>query len=225
VLAARRAFLPLTMQHMADLADSMGVPLPSPRPVTEKGWTSLLVNHFLPSLSQAERDKIIEKRGNRQYKQHETVLDNAGNMDVVEGIVDESDMPKFAAVSKARQLASAKSASRPGAGAPSSSAAGQTPKAQVVQTFVPIPGVKSCTPEWAKRYIPQVPGCSISLDDRRHNRWSVQYKEKPGPPFHHTKAYGNEATVSRRAALIHCLKWVWGVHTDMTGQPCPWLLE
>ena len=224
VLAAKRAFLPLTMQHMAGLVDSMGVPLPFPRPVNEKAWTSLLVNHFLPSLAQAERDKIIAKRGNRQYKQHGTVLDKAGNMDVVEGIVDESDMPKFAAVSKAKQLASAKSASKPG-GAPSSSATGQTPQVQVAQAFVPIPGVMSCTPGWAKGYIPKVPGCSISLDGRRYNRWSVQYKGKLDPPFHHTKAYGNEATVSRRAALIQCLKWVWAVHADMTGQPCLWLLE
>ena len=124
---SEEGFLPPTMQHMADLADSMGAPLPSPRPVNEKAWASLLVNHFLPSLTQAERDQIIAKRGNRQYKQLETVLDKAGNMDVMEGSVDESDMPKFAAVSKAKQFASAKSASRPG-GAPSSSAVGQTPQ-------------------------------------------------------------------------------------------------
>eukprot|EP00972_Heterocapsa_arctica_P099093 14623514-Heterocapsa_arctica.AAC.1 len=56
-------------------------------------------------------------------------------------------------------------------------------------TFVPIPGVKSVTPEWAKRYLPWGTGCSIVLDERRHNRWMAQYKHKPDPPYSHSKAF------------------------------------
>lgn len=226
VLAAMRAFMPLTVQNMADLASILEVPLPSPRPATEKAWSAFLVNHYLPSLSQAERDAIICQRGSRQTKQQETVLEHEENLGAVEGVVDDGDLPKFEAVSKAKQPASAKSTATRAAGAPSAAtAASSSGPGLAPATFSPIPGVKSVTPEWAKRYLPSATGCSLVLDERRHNRWMVQYKHKADPPYSHSKAFGTQSNVTSRTALMTCLRWAWQVHSDETGQPCPWTLE
>ena len=78
------------------------------------------------------------------------------------------------------------------------------------------------TPEWAKEYLPTVAGTSLSLDLKRHFRWSVRYESKPEAPKGTSRAFGaHEQNCSKAESLKFCLQWVCKVHTDLTGEACP----
>lgn len=95
----------------------------------------------------------------------------------------------------------------------------RTTPAKPVKKFVDIDG--ELTGEAARDYIPDVPGCRIVKDTKLHMRWTVPYP-RAEPPKSTSKAFG---TSDDRSALFHCLRWVWTVHHECTGQECPFELE
>jgi hypothetical protein len=156
-------------------------------------------------------------------KQQETVLGEEKAMENIEGLIDEADMEMFkAAHEKREKLQKCGSGSKAGASGSSSTPSSSKP---VVPAFSPIPGVKAMTPQWAKKFIPTCHGCRINLDDRRFHRWNVTYEGKPGPPYSFSKVYNDESVITSRMALLMCLKWVWSVHTSLTGEQCPFVLD
>lgn len=81
----------------------------------------------------------------------------------------------------------------------------------------------SVTPEWARAHAPIGKGIGLSVDEVRHFRWSGQYLFRSSGNKHFTKAFGrDESSMSRRAALLQVLQWLWTVHGEETGEQCPW---
>ena len=76
------------------------------------------------------------------------------------------------------------------------------------------------TVDGAKEYIPDVVGCTIKKDPDR-KRWQVTHPNSDPPPQKKStsQAFG---VAGDRAALLHCLLWVWAEHLRDTEEECPW---
>ena len=72
----------------------------------------------------------------------------------------------------------------------------------------------------ARKMLPDVKGCHITLDQKRFRVWKIHYPNA-APPYSVSKVYGCGKRPSNKA-LFHCLRKVWEWHTKATGVACPY---
>jgi hypothetical protein len=81
------------------------------------------------------------------------------------------------------------------------------------------------TPKAARDFLPPADGCRANFDSVRHNRWQIEYKSKPSPPYSVSKVWGEKSGLSQDEAFRHCLKIVWAWHKEVTGVDPPFDLD
>ena len=70
--------------------------------------------------------------------------------------------------------------------------------------------MKGVTVERARVHKPNIAGCRLYVDESRHHRWIITYhcSGKTKGPWSTSALYNPDV----RAALMHCLRWVWAQH-------------
>lgn len=228
VFAARTAFMPLTVPFMEELLPLLKVPNASKVPKRERDLAECLVRHMLPELSAAEVNDIVQLRTFRKCaaQDHlESELLKGDNLENLEGILDDDDFEALKATKARRDAGGAAASSSSGAAASSSGApaAPAAPPDPPAREKVSLKG--SLTPDWAKNLLPQVKGCVLTLDTVRHFRWAVRYDRKPEAPRGFSKAFGRgETNMTSAQSFRLCFEWAWQVHSDVTGDTCPFEL-
>ena len=80
--------------------------------------------------------------------------------------------------------------------------------------------------EAARRYMPPVVGCTLSLETEWHCRWKAQYP-RATPPFSFSDGchFDPADEIGQRRALMNALRWLWNSHAELTGEACPYELD
>lgn len=226
--AARKAFVPMQVPDLQKLLTLVGKKFDTPaqRPKTEKDLTICLIREYFPLWSDEEMKQALQHRFAKKVVH--SILFDGENLEEVKDLLDPLDVKAFTDSKKDYEQKKAgvkactpkgqgeASASAPPAGGSSSSGAKPRPK-------VSLKG--SATPACVKKYLPQVPGCSTSLDIVRHNRWVISYPN-PTPPYSVSKAFADESAVTRSEAFLFCLRQVWAWHEKQhPKERCPWDLS
>lgn len=213
--AARRAFLGLTAPMLSRLWDHLDLKYKGHKPSSEAGLLAILVDHLLGELSVEQREAIINARVSHTTRKSAVAseLASSGAIDLLDGIIDTGDIPMF------QQLANKAAGSKASSRSLSSSTPGSSSSSG---KRAPLPGAKEVTPDWAKQFCPVGPGITLHWDIKWHNRWIAGYKKRSKPPYTAQKSWGDGSVWSKRAALVFVLKWLWEVHEEETGSPCPW---
>ena len=244
--AARRAFKNMTVQYMGQLLTSLSLK----RLPKEIELAAALVEKVLGISAEAAMKIALQHRfGDKVAQPFSGNLASGANLDAVSHLFGQEDQEEVkkvvekekvarakrmktlskekAAKVKETSAAGAEGASSSSAAAGSSSSGSSGPGAPPTSGgAVQWPRQSGVTPAWAKRLLPQVPGCRIAKDNRRHFRWEVTYP-RAEPPYSRSCGFGragaeNEEAV--RAALARCIHWAWQQHVDAGGEPMPFSL-
>ena len=78
--------------------------------------------------------------------------------------------------------------------------------------------------EQARHMVPSVKRVTIRRETTWHTRVNAEYLTRPSGSKYHKKSYTSEPG-SERMALLSCLRWLWSVHEECTGQDCPYAFE
>lgn len=95
----------------------------------------------------------------------------------------------------------------------------EQPKKPYAPIRMEVPGTHF-TQEQASALCPYAKGCTISPVNGR--QWQIKYKNRPCRPYSHSVTYeptGEAGLTNHRTALLECLEWARGVHTNECGQP------
>lgn len=229
--AARRGFKGMNLTLLRRLARHAEVQMPQGvRQWNEVTLVDALVRRYLGG---AATDAVVQSalKNRKETLNIDDVLTNTKLFDLEpEWVIDrEGDDPellkaygelrarKAAAAPKAKQNEEALSAmqhARRASTASSGSGDGATPRGR---TFVPVP-CTGYTAEEAKRWAP--PGCSISKETTRENRWRARAKFLPGA-HEKTKSYGMNSSTDDFGAMRFLLDFCWVHYERISGQKCP----
>lgn len=210
--AAKNAFKGLSVPTLKKLIAHLEVNLDSGMPQLEAELCQVLVRFCLPDLADEEVAAIVATRTMRNGSKFHSYLTEA-NLEASRDVLEEEvvkgarDQLRKDAVSKACQ--DLRQGSKPDR------------KVRAPTKPQPLQG-DSWTQAEAKRFLPSAAGAAIVKDVVWHHRWVVKYP-RPQPPYSTSMTFAKAG--SERAALIHCLSWVWDLHTQATGQQCPWALD
>lgn len=209
--AAKNAFKGLSVPTLKKLIAHLEVNLDSGMPQLEAELCQVLVRFCLPDLADEEVAAIVATRTMRNGSKFHSYLTEA-NLEASHDVLEEEvvkgarDQLRKDVVSKACQ--DLRQGSKPDR------------KVRAPTKPQPLQG-DSWTQAEAKRFLPSAAGATIVKDVVWHHRWVVKYP-RPQPPYSTSMTFAKAG--SERAALIHCLSWVWDLHTQETGQQCPWAL-
>lgn len=230
--AARRGFKGMPTTYLRRLARFVGVPLPSGfRAWSEPVLVDTLVRHFLGA---AATDAIVEDALQRRKDtlHLDDVLKQSKVFDLEpDWVVNaEDDDPELvqaymklraqqaAAEAKAKQYSEAMETMKQARGQGNRSAHADGPDAKPQgRKFVPVPAT-GYNPTEALKWAP--PGCSISKDTKRENRWRVRAKYLPGG-HEKTKSYGKNSSTDDYGAMRFLLEFCWQHYKRISGQECP----
>jgi hypothetical protein len=73
-----------------------------------------------------------------------------------------------------------------------------------------------------KPFLPNVVGCTISLETMWHHRWKAQYPRPSHLEQSIGRIFGGTSALNSRSALIIVLCQIWAWHEEATGESCPW---
>jgi hypothetical protein len=225
--AARQAFKACTVPMLRKLTYKLRCEFEGHRPKKEDELAEACISACLPELSASEVKEIVKirhkSRKDTQFECFAGTVADVANVEGTEKLFDEMDAKEFSEdIKRAREKLAGQRNPRPGAGqgggaAPSSS--------KLLGGLHPIPeGEPTGAAFWAKTWIPQVKGCTLFKDTKRHNRWVVHYP-RTTPPFSFSKAWGSGGVVTSRECWLRCIQWAWDQHTSAGGEPCPFRLE
>ena len=182
----------------------------------EREIIELLLAKILPDLSAAARADLLTKQ--RQAEQwNPTPLDDdaVDAQGLLEGLLEEEDVERISASARLRKA-------RREASEEASETAVPVPLAPALRQRTPLPplapGQACYTVEEARGFLPAVPGCRVYLETKWHHRWRVAYPK--AVPTTTSRSFGGR--ISEHSALMFCLAWVWGHHSRLTGEECPW---
>ena len=217
--AAREGFRMLTVPWMQRLW--VHLKIEGTRPTLEADLAEALIRHVMPDAGAEEVADCLSRRRRDERPFLNTVLTEEGvqvvedhmqGMEVQEVVRSEGKALACAAKLRDKKQATFRDPEHnlaPGAAA-SSSAVRQEIEA------------KAYTVAEAKKMLPKVSYCSIAI--HTDSAWEVKYP-KQEPPKSHSRSFTPGESKSSFDALKHCLRWVWSVHTELTGQQCPWKLD
>ena len=204
-MAALRAFKTMTVPRMKKLVREFGMPADARRITNELSLCAVLVRHCLPDLFAGALQDVLELRS----KQLDPELMSSILLQDSGICADMFDQDGAAEVGKIKQKGTkvgkrqhpqqqqqqpAPAAAR--ASAPSaSSSSGTTGLSEGggVRKSRQFPGASDIVLSDARLYVPQVRGCSVTKDEKRHWRWKIQYP-RSSPPYSNSCSYGGEVT-------------------------------
>ena len=225
--SARRGFRGLTTHYLKKLFGLLSDPaISGKKPTTESDLVRSLAQLILGPLDAKALEAIFLARGRggaddacEAVPIPETELDQ-----VLEELEDEDlaqEIEKYkrsqernkSRISAAKREAAKADVALDLAAAPSpASAAAKLPLKRV-------PG-RGLTQAEAKEYFP--PGCQVTKDITRHNRWQVRAPYlKPS----HSKVFSARTEKSENEALLYCLQLAWHKRTILFGDVCPFDLD
>ena len=210
--AALKAFQNFTFGQLKGFAAMMKVKVPTiGRPKSEYDWCRLLVQWALPELGPEACQKVVEEhRGCKPPQVWGTQLTGAA-ADLVDRVLDKEDVKDVRAA-----VAQASSSSSSGSKGPAAK------KARAASRLKQVTFKHEFTREEAAAYLPQVKGCSLGWDLKRHMRWVASYPN-PSSPFSCSSVWNAE--VSSRDACLKVIRWAWSCHLKQTGEACPYDLQ
>lgn len=226
VIAARHGFRGMTVEEMKMLANAAEAWGPGRKPTLEKEIATVLIRWALPDVTDSDLEVYLSKRGAKDCR-HATVLDN-DNIKAAEGFLQEDDLADVkrgvARSSKAPANGGVNATHVATEGLVSSSAGGVSATGSGA---VPV-GARKALPAgiWtqvdARAWLPQVPGCSISI--HKNERWQVRYNSRSVEPRSWSRFWkdGPEGP-SHFDILLLALSWAWVVHAgeNPSAPPCP----
>ena len=209
--AASRGFRRLIVPYMIKLCRVLKVK----HARTDVELLMILASKVLGSCSQQQLQEMMAWRG-EQIAETEpdatSMLLHAANLEIITDGIEEEGVAKHAQKLKEKILKkrAAKTASTPAAS--SSGAAPPAPEVLAIArgTLRELPEQGSFTLEEARKYIPDVPGCRLSKDLVRHNRWQCSYPRTGQVST--SKAFGPGTGLSDRVALGYVLNKIWAWH-------------
>jgi hypothetical protein len=212
--AARHAFRTLNVDQMKKLADEYKLLWPKPKPKTEFDIARFLMHNFLPKFSSIQVDNLIDEFRHARKPSVWKSSFTAGNVDLVAKVVDTDG----AALAKER--VATKALDKEERDLQSRRAAGKrTARQKYTKRSIGDSITHDFTCNEAKEWCPQVLGCNLSIDDKKHMRWIISYPNKESPFA--TSAVWN-ADVTSKQALYHCLRWAWECHELATTEVNPY---
>eukprot|EP00971_Amphidinium_carterae_P339383 6477153-Amphidinium_carterae.1 len=218
VFAAESCFKNLLVPHLRSLWQSLGRPLADTSdkpPKTEQDFCQALLEAVLPKNSTEERAAILAKRCRlADATASSSVLFEGDNLEMIAGVLDESDKVEFEDSKSKHQKSKGNSTSSKGM----SDGLQVADAKNLVKKKISLKG--GHTPESVKKFLPR--NFRIALDSNRHRRWQMEDVLKRGKPSSYSKAYGDESVVTRQEALYMVLEKAWEWHTHHTGELCPW---
>lgn len=230
---ARSGFRGLTVTLMDKLLKLAEVDYQPPKPTTEKALAELLVDWQFPKNTPAETEAMVAQRGAKEKVRHDTILSEQ-NVHVVEGVVDEDDMPVVKAAVKANGVGKAREAHKDakarGSGA-QASGSGDASKPDAPQSPDPTDAPKarppipsgSYTVVEARAFLPV--GVRAWIGVHSNHAWQAKYPDKNEFPRSHTSSWDESVPCRTNFhCLLSCLRSVWDVHERQTGERCPWQL-
>ena len=210
--AAHRAFKGMTVADMKNLCDNQHLALPEPRPKLEREWAAFLIQHYLPSLSDEDIDKIIkEHRGQKKCtKDMFAGLINETNADCLEELLEPEEAKEIRDTVTEKHIQQRVDA-----------AVHKRRKPRKLKML----NANDYNQEEARGFLPaDIRGCSIYKDTEMCMRWKAVYPTDE-PPYSCNRVWN--ASRTSKQALFECLRWVWGEHARMKpdAPPCPYDLS
>lgn len=163
--AAQKGFPNTTVRFLSKLFTLARVPNDGPKPTTEQALLSRLVRHHLPEKSKEEVELIIKNRCTAAVASElPSAVDDPNAMKGIEDIIDKEEAKDFQPT-KPRASASPKC---PGTAAAASSSAPALAKGGAKPpSLKKIPTGHSRTPAWARQYLTQATGVTITEETVR----------------------------------------------------------
>jgi len=238
--AGASCFPKWTVAELQWLIKQENFPTPGGMPTLERDCVNVCVKGALPYLLDDEVHDLVELRSCRKKKSMESVV-TAANVDDLQGALDQDDYAvvasavKKGATAKTPKPAAAKPVRQhvpPVADAPPVQAEVASGSGDVAQYVAAQAGIKNNVPrpaadakyslEEARRFLPHVPGCILSIHSGR--AWQVKYMKAKGPgPKSHMCTWLGRAALSYNQALKDTLEWAWEKHLEAhPGESCPW---
>ena len=245
--AAVRAFRGFSIALLERLADKLGLRYElSERPIGKRAWQKVCVQHALPSASPDDIEEILGQADGEDSDAEEGgdapvsrvgLFEKVDHHSLLSGVVAQDDIEELSKAKnkinhraqrklqrerderEAKTKGKAKSKAK---GKSSSSSAPSRKRKLAHDGTLELPENQSL--EHYSAFLPQVHGCTMSVQTMWHTRWRVSYPNFR-PPF--TKACNFEATdpKSIHNAVVSCIRWCWKMHVENDGQTCPWELN
>lgn len=214
--AAKVGFRTMTVPQLKMLYKALEVPHKGAAPSTEHTSTFAMVRHCFPTWTDDEVLAAVSMRSAKVASQVPAIITEADVPTLAASYDDEEEKveQQIEEILKGRL----KGATKSGGGKKQAAGSRKVP-AQPVKKTLDVQG--ELTKEAAASYIPQVKGCSIYKDTKLHMRWVCSYPT-PSPPHSTSQAFG---VSSDKAAMLHCIKWLWAQHVANGGEECPYLLD
>lgn len=219
--AARLAFPSMTVPLLERLFDELKVKYTGRKPKAENSLLSALIQHALPESTPEDIRSIIAQRNNKVIEHGlPSDLSNPDIFDAISGLACEQDLEDMEKYVKAHAAA----CSGRGGGQPASSGSGGAGASSSARLPNPtpagVPEVSVMTADSLRPFLPQVQGCSLTLEQKWHTRWKVCYLQGQ-PTFSFSRVYNPDTPGACEAAAMACIAWAWGKHTEATGEECP----
>jgi hypothetical protein len=212
--SARLGFMAMTVQYLKRLAIELGVS-ETPQPKLEVEWATMLINHCVPGITDAELEHALE---HRKLKSTRVPFDTELTPDCMWAFADVlgSDFKniKDEAEEYARQVESIKK----------SKVGSAKPAAKSLLKIKKLAPKDTLAEGNAKKYLPKVDGCTLHLETEWHSRWRGYY-DTPFPPFSKSVSFEPGANDKCKEALCTVLAWIWKEHEKAGGGPCPYDLS
>ena len=238
--AGTMCFPKWTVAELQWLIKKEKFPTPGGMPTLERDCVYVCVKGALPYLTEDDVHNLVEMRSCRRKTNMESIV-TAANVDDLQGALDQDDYAVIAsavkkdATAKAPKLAAAKPVRQhvpPVVVASPVHAEVASGSRDVPQHVAAKAGIKNNVPrpaadakyslEEARTFLPNVPGCILSIHSGR--AWQVKYMRAKGPgPKSHMCTWMGRAALSYNQALKDTLEWAWEKHLETCpGASCPW---
>ena len=184
-------------------------------PTTEKAMVTVLARHFVPTITSATIDLLMDRR--TKFAKRVNAVKKAQflseNIEHGYGCVDEADYRVMKAViddhkSKLQEATKKRDYE-------------QRERPSMIGFVAPV-RENDVSAEWAREWMPSK-GTSTK-DVKLHWRWKAKYP-KPTPPYIYSKVWGEATGLSELGALKAVLEKVLSWHEDIYDEPCPWDLD
>eukprot|EP00971_Amphidinium_carterae_P336243 6472491-Amphidinium_carterae.4 len=213
---AERCFKNLLVPHLRSLWQALGRPMHEgsvKQPRTEQEYCHELLCSTMSKSTEEERAVILATRCKPQETTKTSMLFQGENLELIAGVLDESDKVDFEDEKKKHMKTKGSRSSR-GAG----EGIQPTASKDLVKQKISLKG--GHTPDAVKQYLPK--NFRIALDENRHKRWQMEDVLKRTTPASFSKSYGDESVISKQTALHLVLEKAWEWHAKHTGEVCPW---
>eukprot|EP00971_Amphidinium_carterae_P210230 4171080-Amphidinium_carterae.2 len=196
--------------------------VPGSVPTTQAELVKGLVKHHIADISDEQLAQILSMRSGKRTKVVKTVFEDADMAAAAQDYIAKEDRQEQSTLEKlsVRKVEPVRTST----GAASAKTSGSSDVVSNSAKTVHVKPAKlaaTMSLDDAKRYAPQVKGCTVRREQEWHLRIAGSYiARKEGQKYR--KVTYSEKKGSERDAFLTVLKWLWSVHEECTGERCPW---